>query len=153
MGSYKPGDTLKLDVVRVHIYENRGCPPASRETTKTVTVLSCDEACVVRIKGVSNPERAIAQLTDDHLLVGFGGTGRPCKYEVLAVREIDVERYPCAVYVDYHNKRPNRASDTRTVCRIVDSRHVLSECQAFTAKALSFQVGCNGWCWDAGSTS
>lgn len=145
---YKPGTTLKLDVVRVHIYENRGCPPASRETTKTVTVLGAGKhGHTVRIKGVRNLERAIAQLTNTHLHVGHR---RPAKYEVLAVREIDPERYPAAVFVDYPAPRYSRMSDTRTVCRIVDRRHVLEECRAFTAKALSFQVGCNGWGWDAG---
>jgi hypothetical protein len=148
--TYKPGTTLKLDVMRVAIYASPQ-PSAERETTKTVTVLSTGDRCaVVRIKGVRNPERAIAQLTDGHLLVGFGGTGRPVKYEVHAVREIDAKRYPAVVYVDYHNKRYNRMSDTRTVCRVVDSRHVLDECRAFTKKAVYFQVGCNGWSWDAG---
>jgi hypothetical protein len=54
------------------------------------------------------------------------------------------------VRINYSNKRYRRMNDTRAVCRIVDSRHVLDECRAFTAKALSFQVGCNGWSWDAG---
>lgn len=148
MTVYKTGTVLKLGVMRVHIYENRGCPPTNKQSTKTVTVLSSDErATVVRIKGMRNPERAIAQLTDEHLLIGFGATGRPVKYEVHAVREHDPARYPCAVFVEYPAPRYNLMNNTRTVCRIVDSRSVLDECRAFTARAQTFQIGCNGWTW------
>jgi hypothetical protein len=73
--TYKPGTILRLTLVRVPIY-------ASTRSPSIVTVLSSNEGvAVVRIKGVGKRGRDIAQLTSEHLLVGFK---RPAKYEVLS---------------------------------------------------------------------